>query len=137
MTTNTSRREFLRRASLLSVAGTTAAPFALNLMSLGTAAAQTAPTDYKALICLFMYGGNDSHHMVLATDPAAAAAYTAIRKTVDAAQIALNPTTLLPITLATPQAVSANFALHPNLAGVQQLFAAKRAAFFMGRRRRG
>ena len=128
MTTNASRREFLRRASLLSVAGATATPFALNLMTLGTAAAQTVPADYKALICLFMQGGNDSHHMVLATDPAVYAAYTGIRKTVDAAQIALDPATLLPISLATPQAVSTNFALHPNMAGVQQLFAARRAA---------
>ena len=129
MTTNASRREFLRRASLLSVAGATAAPFALNLMTLGTAAAQTAPSDYKALICLFMQGGNDSHHMVLATDPSLYAAYTAIRKTADTAQIALDPATLLPITLATAQPVSTNFALHPNMTGVQQLFAAKRAAF--------
>lgn len=128
MTTSSSRREFLRRASLLSLAGTTATPFAMNLMALGTAAAQTAPTDYKALVCLFLQGGNDSHHLLLATDSAQFSAYTAIRKTADAAQIALNPATLLPITPATPQPVSATFALHPNLAQVQRLFAAKRAA---------
>ena len=128
MTTNASRREFLRRASLLSLAGSSAVPFALNLMTVGSAAAQTAPSDYKALICLFMQGGNDSHHMVLATDPTAFNAYTAIRKTADADQIALDSTKLLPITLATAQGVSATFALHPNLAAVQSLFAAKRAA---------
>ncbi|MFX7796827.1 hypothetical protein ABTK29_18390, partial [Acinetobacter baumannii] len=51
------RREFLRRASALGVAGTDA-PWALNLATLGEAAAATAPTDYKALVCVFMYGGN-------------------------------------------------------------------------------
>ncbi|MDP9108595.1 MAG: DUF1501 domain-containing protein [Pseudomonadota bacterium] len=128
MTANTSRREFLRRASLLSLASGTAAPFAMNLMTMGSAAAQAAPTDYKALICLFLQGGNDSHHMVLATDPTAFNAYTAIRKTTDAAQIALDPASLLPIVPATAQAVSSGFGLHPNLGGVQRLFAAKRAA---------
>ena len=38
---NQSRREFLRTASRLSIAGT-AAPFALNLAGIGAAAAQTA-----------------------------------------------------------------------------------------------
>ena len=57
MTTATSRRAFLQRASLLSLAGT-AAPWALNLAAMGEAAAATA-TDYKALVCVFLYGGND------------------------------------------------------------------------------
>ena len=52
-----SRRAFLRQASALSVAGV-AAPWALNLAALGEAAAATA-TDYKALVCVFLYGGND------------------------------------------------------------------------------
>ena len=55
--TSLSRREFLKRASAVSIAGT-ATPFALNLAAIGEAAAATA-TDYKALVCVFMYGGND------------------------------------------------------------------------------
>jgi ABC transport permease subunit len=56
-TMNASRRAFLRKASSLSLAGA-AAPWALNLAALGEAAAQSA-TDYKALVCVFLYGGND------------------------------------------------------------------------------
>ncbi|MDB6001387.1 MAG: hypothetical protein JWP52_3086 [Rhizobacter sp.] len=73
-----SRREFLRRATALSVVGSVGAPFALNLAALGTAAAQAAG-DYKAIVCLFFYGGNDSYNMVLPTDAASWASYMAVR----------------------------------------------------------
>ena len=53
------RREFLLRACALG-ATHAAAPLALNLAALGAAAAQSAPPgDYKALVCVFLYGGND------------------------------------------------------------------------------
>ena len=62
---NASRRLFLRHAgAMASLLGPAAAPFALNLSAMGTAAAQAAP-DYKALVCLFLFGGNDSLNMVL------------------------------------------------------------------------
>jgi uncharacterized protein (DUF1501 family) len=48
---------------MLSVAGV-AAPWALNLATLGEAAAATA-TDYKALVCIFLYGGNDHANTVV------------------------------------------------------------------------
>ena len=69
---NQSRREFLRTASRLSVAGS-AAPFALNLATIGAAAAQTAG-DYRALVCLFMYGANDHNNTVIPYDTASFAA---------------------------------------------------------------
>ena len=52
-----SRRAFLRQSRDLSVVGM-AAPWALNLATMAEAAAATA-SDYKALVCLFLYGGND------------------------------------------------------------------------------
>src|SRR5258706_16038763 len=57
MTLDASRRAFLQRASVLSLAGI-ATPWAINLAAMGEAAAATA-TDYKALVCIFLYGGND------------------------------------------------------------------------------
>ena len=78
---NASRRQFLRTASVVSGSvGAAGAPFALNLASLGTAVAQTAP-DYKAIVCLFLYGGNDSSNMILRTDTASFAEYTRMRAT--------------------------------------------------------
>lgn len=62
-----SRRHFLKMMAAAAPLGV-AAPFALQMASLGSAAAQSAPTGYKALVCIFLFGGNDSHNMVLATD---------------------------------------------------------------------
>ena len=68
MTLNASRRAFLQRASALSLAGT-AAPWAINLAAMGEAAAQSA-TDYKALVCVFLYGGNDYGNTLIPVDGA-------------------------------------------------------------------
>ena len=77
---NQSRRQFLQNAAHLSVAGT-AAPFALNLAGIGAAAAQTA-TDYRALVCVFLYGANDHNNTVIPYDAASFAAYTTARATI-------------------------------------------------------
>jgi uncharacterized protein (DUF1501 family) len=55
-----------------------AAPLALNLAALGSAAPQGAG-DYKALVCMFLFGGNDAYNMVLPTDSASWVNYTAVR----------------------------------------------------------
>jgi uncharacterized protein (DUF1501 family) len=88
---NASRREFLRTAASVSVAGA-AAPFALNMAGIGAAAAQTA-TDYKALVCLFMFGANDHNNTVIPYDTANFNAYTAARAGITRLQ-----TDLLPLT---------------------------------------
>ena len=76
-TLNASRRTFLRQASALSLAGS-AAPFALNLASIGAASASTA-ADYKALVCVFLYGANDAHNTVVPYDAATYATYAGAR----------------------------------------------------------
>lgn len=60
------RRHLLRLTGALGGLGA-AAPFALQLAAAGSAAGQSAP-DYKALVCVFLFGGNDGHNTVLATD---------------------------------------------------------------------
>jgi hypothetical protein len=63
------RRELLRRAGALSGVAGASGVFGLQLAAMGSAAAQTAGSgSYKALVCIFMFGGNDAHNMVLATD---------------------------------------------------------------------
>jgi len=132
---NASRRLFLRQsAAVASVVGS-AAPLALNLAAMGSAAAQAAG-DYRAIVCLFLYGGNDSFNMVLPTDAASWSAYTATRSqapdpiallaagtTANPAAAAGSPARLggiLPISPLNPQGRS--YALHPLLGSVQQLF---------------
>ncbi len=60
-----------RRSALLQFAGLgVAGPLLLNLSAIGEAAAQSAPaaSPYKALVCIFLTGGNDSNNLLIATD---------------------------------------------------------------------
>lgn len=128
-----SRRLFLKHSAGLSCLGV-ASPFALNLAALGAASATNA-SDYKALVCIFMYGGNDAYNTVLATDPVSWQSYQAVRnqqpdsiallKDVSANRAAPvgSPAWLggvLPLVPAQP--MSRNLALHPMLTNVQSLY---------------
>ena len=123
----TDRRRFL--GSMMALAGGASAPFALNLAAMGAAAAAEAD-DYKALVCLFMVGGNDQSNTVLATDPESWKAYGA-RATADGGSIALGAPGagggVLQVTARTTQA-GRSFALHPSLGPLKQLFDNGRAA---------
>ncbi len=118
MKTNTSRREFLRKAASLSVAGS-AAPFALNMAGIGAAAAQTA-TDYRALVCVFLYGANDHNNTVITSDAASYAAYNASRPSI------VRPVAdLLPLTSTNPLAgnnAGRQFALPKELAPLKTIW---------------
>ncbi len=106
------RRSFIKYASL-AAAGNLAGlrPFGrLNAL------AQTG-TDYKALVCVFMFGGNDANNMIIPFDTAGYNSYSTIRGPLALAQNTLLPLTPLP-----------NFALHPNLPEIQSLFNGGNAA---------
>ena len=75
-----SRRQFLKTASLMSMAGV-AGPFALNLAAIGAASAQTAP-GYRAIVCLFLYGGNDQTNTLIPYDQPSYDQYLAARDTI-------------------------------------------------------
>jgi uncharacterized protein (DUF1501 family) len=120
-----SRRQFLRTASLASMAGISASPFILGLNSMAAMAQGSGATGYKALVCVFLQGGNDGHGTVIATDPTSFTAFTQARS--GAPGLAYPQSELLPIVLKTPQSGRA-FALNPALVGVQNLFNAGRAA---------
>src|SRR5580704_7568384 len=106
------RRSFIRYASL-AAAGNLAGlrPFgALNALAL-------PGTDYKALVCIFLYGGNDANNVLVPFDTKGYANYASLR-----ADLALAQNTLLPLT------PLPNFALHPNLPDVQTMFNSGAAA---------
>lgn len=106
---NQSRRLFLRRAgATLAATGT---PFAVNLMSLGSAAAQTG--GHKALVCLYLNGGNDQSNLVVPLDADGYRSYASGRPT-----LALSSDTLLRTGLVSRgQALG----LHPALVGIKAL----------------
>ena len=132
---NASRRVFLRQAGALSALVGGAAPLALNLSALGTAAAAGA-ADYKAIVCLFFYGGNDAYNMLLPTDAASWQAYTTTRNQApdpisllapgvapNSAAAAGSPARLGGVLPITPlRAQGRSFALHPMMASLQTQF---------------
>ncbi|MFZ0274753.1 MAG: DUF1501 domain-containing protein [Acidobacteriaceae bacterium] len=120
-----SRRQFLRTASLATMSGISASPFILGLNSLAAMAQGTGATDYRALVCVFLQGGNDGHGTVIATDSESFAAFTQARS--GAPGLAYPLANLLPIVPNTPQS-GRTFALNPYLTGIQNLFNAGRAA---------
>src|SRR5436305_1436673 len=89
MTGSIDRRHLLRVGGALGVLGS-AAPFALQLAAAGSAAGQSAP-DYKALVCVFLFGGNDGNNTVLATDSDSFGRYFAARNT------GTDPISLMPV----------------------------------------
>jgi uncharacterized protein (DUF1501 family) len=107
------------------MAGISASPFILGLNSMAAMAQGSGATGYKALVCVFLQGGNDGHGTVIATDPTSFAAFTQARS--GAPGLAYPQTELLPIVLKTSQS-GRTFALNPALVGVQNLFNAGRAA---------
>ncbi len=120
------RRAFLRRSTQLALAGT-AMPFALNLAAIGEAAAFNA-TDYKALVCVFLFGGNDYANTVVSYDDASYNAYSTIRggtSGIALAKTALTPTLLNPTTAL---AGGMQYALNPAMTGLADLFNNGKAA---------
>ena len=123
----------------MSVLGGSAAPLLLNLSAAGSALAQSvsvSTSDYKAVVCLFFFGGNDSYNMVLPTDAASWSAYSTTRNQAPDSIALLAPGTapvpgaavasparlggVLPI--APLNAQSRGFALHPLLGTLQSMF---------------
>jgi uncharacterized protein (DUF1501 family) len=122
MTTRQSRREFVKRASALSFAGA-ATPFALNLANIGAASAQTVG-GYRAVVCLFFFGGNDHTNTIIPYDPAEHAAYVSARQSIAHARDALTPTSIAPVA----SQGGRPFAFHPALTTFKSLYDAGKVA---------
>src|SRR5262245_6211370 len=113
-----SRRDFLKRSGCgaLSVAA-----LASGVDRFGLVQALAQGTSYKALVCIFLGGGNDGNNMVVPFDPNGYAVYSAARAT---AGLAIAQATLLPITPKSMKNTGKEFGLHPSLAAIHPLFAA-------------
>ena len=128
-----SRRAFLRRSAQLAFTGA-ALPTALNLAAMGEAAAFNAPAgSYKALVCVFLFGGNDYGNTVVTYDDPSYNAYSTIRgggAGQTAGGIALAKASLTPTLLSPSTALPGGrqYALHPSMTGMAGLFNAGQAA---------
>ncbi len=118
-----SRREFLQRSAALSLAAG-ATPWALSLAAMGEAAAASA-TDYKALVCVFLYGGNDHANTLVPYDQPSYDSYRSFRSNIALERNALAATVLSPTT---PLPGGQQFALAPGLAPLIPIFSAGKMA---------
>jgi uncharacterized protein (DUF1501 family) len=104
------RRTFLKTCCSLGALG-----IGTQLERLGLVAAHAqAPSDYRALVCVFLFGGNDANNMVVPVD-SRYAAYQTMR-----GSVAIPGAQLLP-------AGTSGYGFHPALANVRRIFTEQRA----------
>jgi uncharacterized protein (DUF1501 family) len=107
------------RRGFIRIGAATVGSLALRPLGLIPALAQGGP-DYRALVCVFLFGGNDSNNSIIPMDDASYQAYQSLR-----AGLALTSSEL------TPSATSvsgAPYAFHAKLAEVASLFSSKELA---------
>src|SRR5215470_2516703 len=91
------RRDFIRQAACAAV-GTAAMTSALrDLRYMNAAVAQSNINDYKALVCIFLAGGNDSNNLIIPTIQSEWNNYQAIRTAALAIPLSGAPYNVLPI----------------------------------------
>lgn len=110
---NISRRSFLKATG--AVGG--ALPWALNLASIADVAAATGAQDYKALVCVFLFGGNDHANTIIPYDTTNHQAYAKIR-----AGVAIDRAKVLTLNSSLGLPSGTSYGLHPNLKNIQAMF---------------
>ena len=98
---SSTRRQFFKQANCAAVGTASIASTLFTLKMMEGAAYGAPPAGYKALVCLFLAGGNDSYNMLVPREQTAYDEYSAVRGGVGGGGLALDRTTeLLPITSA-------------------------------------
>jgi uncharacterized protein (DUF1501 family) len=120
------RRDFLIRTTCagLSAAAAQASLKKLGLMNLY--ARPSAPTDYRALVCIFLDGGNDSNNMVIPRDSYYTNQYAVARPVNSGLQVPVG--NLANLTNPPASLGGRTFGLHPSLAEIANLYNANKLA---------
>lgn len=121
------RRELLHR-TLCATAGSAlfgALPAKLALAQNAVVGRTLEGNDYRALVCLYMFGGNDSFNALVPRDGAPRSAYQSTRT-----NLAVPSAELLALNPISGQGFSdgANYGLHPQMTGLRSLFNSGQAA---------
>jgi uncharacterized protein (DUF1501 family) len=110
-----------RRGFLASLSAFGAAAGLVDFGILGARAARAAASDdYQALVCVFLFGGNDANNMLVPVDSAGYANYASIR-----GPLALPQAGLVPLV---ESAGSASLGLHADLAALEPIWSAGQLA---------
>lgn len=110
--THPSRRTFIRQAACAAL-GTSG--LLSTIVDLRKVNAATAVGDYKALVCLFLYGGNDANNVLIPNDTTNYNIYSSAR-----GQLAVPRNELRALTLQTGD--GRQFGFHPNIPELATLF---------------
>ncbi|HEY1051525.1 MAG TPA: DUF1501 domain-containing protein, partial [Prosthecobacter sp.] len=124
------RRNFLCRSACASLGFTGVVNTLAHLRLVQSAVAQSAPTDYKALVCLFLYGGNDSNNTLVPLDGSARTNYDIARPV--GHPIHISTSAALPLTAPSGgfgQTTATQFGVHPNMVNTQAMFNSGELAF--------
>ncbi len=122
-TNHINRRDFMGQMSCAAVGSTSLLSTLTNFLLTNSAVAQNTPnfTDYRALVCVFLPGGNDSFNMLVPRG-SAYSEYSTVRQ-----DLALPEASLLPITPL--NTASRPLGLHPGMTGMKTLFDNQKLSF--------
>ena len=108
------RRQFIRQAACAAVGTAALTSNIRDLRFMNAAmAGQTPPTDYKALVCIFLSGGNDSNNLIIPTIQSEYDNYAAIRTSVLAIPLAGGPASKLVMPISPLQSDGHEYGFHP------------------------
>ena len=126
MTKRLNRRQFLGQASCAAVGSTTFLSTLAHLCMTNSAAAKPAAIqgDYKALVCILLAGGIDSHNLLVPSGNPEYSEYSTIRS-----NLAIPQGQLLGINPITGDGKS--YGIHPNALEIQQLFESQDLAWIV------
>ncbi|MFN2530697.1 MAG: DUF1501 domain-containing protein [Pyrinomonadaceae bacterium] len=105
------RRNFLRNSAC--ALGSMALASSIDSFGIVHALTPQAATDYKALVCVFLNGGNDGNNMLVSLDQ-----YAQYANARSAAQLAIAQASLLPVSPVS----GGSYGFHPNMPEAQNLF---------------
>jgi uncharacterized protein (DUF1501 family) len=106
------RRTFIRQAACAALGASGLVGTIWDLRKLN-AATYSLAGDYKALVCVFLYGGNDGNNVIIPHDAGGYAAYATARSV-----LAIPQSSLLPLISSDGR----DFGFHPKLPELQSLF---------------
>ena len=116
------RRRFVRQAACAALGAGALKNIIHDLRLMNAVMAQTYTSDYKALVCIFLSGGNDGNNMIIPTIASEYGNYAAIRTPV----LAIPQASILPISPINSDGHTYGF--HPSFSHMQTLFGEAKAA---------
>lgn len=117
------RRKFIRQAACAALGTAAMSNCIRDLHFMSSALAEGPFNDYKALVCIFLAGGNDANNMIIPIIPGEYANYSTIRTPVLAIPNANgSPATAQALSIASQYTDGHDYGLHPACAELAKMF---------------